>query len=345
MKVFLLALITFLGIVRLNAQTGTSVIQLQPGIFSMGEIVREIERQCGYVVISNGFDLSRRFSVHRSSGTVDQIVEGLLSGSGWRYRIEERYIVFVDLTASGASLQSSSLQSSASRQPSSAQPSMTATPAMTATPSMNTSVQSFVRDEVFTYPSMSLVPKLTGREVDNPLAGNDTSPFLGIKVNLLYGATLTPNISGEVGLGRKTTIEIGGGINKWNQNGSFEDNSKFVHWVIKPEFRYWLCERFNGHFFGVHAFYSQYNIGGYDVPSLFEKEYRYEGDVIGVGLSYGYHWIWNKRWGMEFNFGFGAALLKYDKSDCEKCSPLLSKHEKTYIGPTSAGIKLVYMIK
>ena len=196
-----------------------------------------------------------------------------------------------------------------------------------------------------TYPSRTHVPRVTGRTIQSPYT-NNTPPMLAIKTNLLYAATLTPNLGGEIGLGKKTSLEFAGGINKWNQDGSYEDNKKFAHWILKPEFRYWLCERFNGHFFGLHAFYSQYNIGGYNIPLLdFEKEYRYEGDAIGGGISYGYHWIWSKRWGMEFNIGVGVAYLDYTRSNCDKCSPPGGEFTKTYFGPTSAGIKLVYLIK
>lgn len=35
---------------------------------------------------------------------------------------------------------------------------------------------------------------------------------------------------------------------------------------------------------GLHAHYGQYN-GGF-------SKYRYQGDLYGIGLSYGYQWIW-----------------------------------------------------
>lgn len=45
-----------------------------------------------------------------------------------------------------------------------------------------------------------------------------------------------------------------------------------------PEFRYWLCERYNGHFFGLHSGYVFYNISG--VRVLFQdkstKNHRYQ---------------------------------------------------------------------
>lgn len=82
---------------------------------------------------------------------------------------------------------------------------------------------------------------------------------VGIKTNLLYGGyALTPNLGVEVGLGRRTTLDLSGGYNWFNLNGKDSNNNKTVHWMVQPEFRYFLCEKFNGHFFGVHALYSQY---------------------------------------------------------------------------------------
>ena len=74
---------------------------------------------------------------------------------------------------------------------------------------------------------------------------------IAVKTNLLYWATSTPNIGFEFGLGKRTTLDLVGGYNPWTLNK--DDNKKIKHWMVMPEFRYWLCERFNGHFFGIHT--------------------------------------------------------------------------------------------
>lgn len=171
-------------------------------------------------------------------------------------------------------------------------------------------------------------------------------PVLALRIDLLYaGVTLTPNLSAEIGLSRKSTIEITGSYNPWNRKGSQSDNDKFVHWIIRPEYRYWFCERFNGHYVGAHVFYSKYNIGGYKVPMLFKKQYRYEGDAYGAGIVYGYHLSLAKRWGLEFTAGVGVARLKYDRFECEFCSRDSERKTKTYVGPTRLGVSVVFMIK
>src|SRR5690554_1309005 len=128
------------------------------------------------------------------------------------------------------------------------------------------------------------------------------SQSVGIKTNLAHWATTTPNIGMEFALSRKYTMEIIGGINPF----VFKDNKKIQHWIAQPEFRYWTCESFNGHFFGLHALAGAYNAGGVDVPigRLKDlKDYRYEGWGAGGGISYGYQWIISPRWNFEFNLG------------------------------------------
>lgn len=91
-----------------------------------------------------------------------------------------------------------------------------------------------------------------------------------IKTNLLYGGLArTPNLGVEIGISPRWTVELSGGYNPFNLKGSDEDNRKLVHWIAMPEFRYWTCQRFNGHFLGVHALYSNYNIGSHNLPLLF----------------------------------------------------------------------------
>lgn len=201
-----------------------------------------------------------------------------------------------------------------------------------------------VTDSLFTYPARRLETGLDNY-TQGKAAYRAQLPTGLLKINLLYGfATLTPNLAFEIGLGRRTSLDIAGSHNPWRLNTSRADNRKMVHTVIKPEFRYWLCERFNGHFFGLHGFYWRYNVSDYKVPLLFKKEYQYNGHAVGLGLSYGYTWMWTRRWGMEFNAGVGVAFMNYKKKECQLCAPSLGRESKTYFGPTSAGIKLIWTI-
>ena len=85
--------------------------------------------------------------------------------------------------------------------------------------------------------------------------GKIDAQVVGVKTNLLYWASASPNLGIEFGLGRQTTLDISAGFNPF----TFSDNRKWKHWLVQPEFRWWTCERFNGHFLGVHMIGGQFN--------------------------------------------------------------------------------------
>ncbi|MCD7930829.1 MAG: DUF3575 domain-containing protein [Tannerellaceae bacterium] len=167
---------------------------------------------------------------------------------------------------------------------------------------------------------------------------------VAIRTNLLYWGTTTPNLSVETALGKKTTLEITGGYNPF----SFSDNKKLRHWLVQPELRLWTCEKFLGSFFGFHAHYGYYNVGGIKLPlEIFEglQKHRYQGYAAGGGFSYGHQWYLGSHWNIEAQFGFGYTYTGFDKYECHKCGEHLGKGHKHYFGPTRIGVSLVYLFK
>ncbi|MCD7977089.1 MAG: DUF3575 domain-containing protein [Tannerellaceae bacterium] len=160
---------------------------------------------------------------------------------------------------------------------------------------------------------------------------------VAVKTNLLYDLTTTINLEGEVKIAPGWTLGLSGNYNPWN----FSNDKKIKHWLIQPEVRYWLCESFAGHFFGAHLHYGEYNVGNI----LGIKGYRYDGNLYGAGLSYGYQWLLNKRWSIEGTLGVGFAHLDREKFTCGACGEKLNERTKNYIGPTRAAISLIYIIK
>lgn len=161
---------------------------------------------------------------------------------------------------------------------------------------------------------------------------------IGVKTNLLYDATTTFNLGVEFALSPKVTLDLSGNYNPW----TFSENKKLKHWLAQPEVRYWLCEKFNGHFFGLHALAGEFNMGGIKLFGM--EDYRYEGFAYGAGLSYGYQWIINRRWSLEASLGLGYVYLDYDKFNCEKCGEKIGESTKHFVGPTKAAISLIYII-
>jgi hypothetical protein len=183
-----------------------------------------------------------------------------------------------------------------------------------------------------------------------PAAGLRKRPVsFAVKTNLLYGAgTMTPNLGLEFGVSGRGTVNIAGGYNSRNLEGAADDgaNKKLVHNLFGIEYRYWLCERFNGHFFGVHTMGSRYNIGGYEIPLLLgegSKNFRFDGFAVGAGLSYGCQFVLGTHWNLEAAVGVGYLYLRYDKYDCPKCGNKIGTSARDYLGPTNAGLSLMYL--
>lgn len=165
------------------------------------------------------------------------------------------------------------------------------------------------------------------------------SQTIAVKTNLLYDVTTTMHVGVEYAFNPKWSLDISGSYNPWQ----FSNNSKLKHWAVNPELKYWMCEKFNGHFLGVHGLIGEYNIG--NVKMLGLGKYRYEGSLYGGGFTYGYHFMLGKRWGLETSIGLGYLYLDYSKYYCEKCGDKIDDYAKNYFGPTKAAVSLIYLIK
>ena len=106
---------------------------------------------------------------------------------------------------------------------------------------------------------------------------NSYAQKVAVKTNLLYDATTTMNLGLEIGLGKKWSLDLSGNYNPWK----FDDETRLRHWGVQPELRYWLCEKFNGHFLGLHGHYAKYNVGGMSFLSDNMERHRYQGHLWG----------------------------------------------------------------
>lgn len=165
---------------------------------------------------------------------------------------------------------------------------------------------------------------------------------MGLKTNLLYWGTTTPNLGFEIQTGRKHTASVFYGLNPWK----FGSNKKLRHWVVQPEYRYWFCQTFNGWFLGAHLMGGEFNAGGVKMPFGLLKQFRhnrYEGWFVGGGVTAGYQWPLSKHWNLETSLGLGYDYLKYDKYKCENCGKKTKSSDDNYFGPTKAALELIYV--
>lgn len=167
-----------------------------------------------------------------------------------------------------------------------------------------------------------------------------------VKTNLLYGATTTPNLALELGLGRHVSLEIAGGYNNWTLGKSDwanGDNKQLSHWLVMPGLRYWFCERFAGSFFGLHMYAGEFNIQQIGFSSTMRNN-RHDGWLAGAGVSFGHQWLLSRRWALETELGAGYAYISYERYGCRKCDPISKKTTSHYFGPTRVSISLAYYL-
>ena len=170
-------------------------------------------------------------------------------------------------------------------------------------------------------------------------------PLFALKTNLLFDATLMPNVEIEVPIGKR-----------WSVNGEY----MFPWWLLKDnrycleilsgglEGRYWLGtprdrerrEVLTGHFVGLYA-----GGGKYDLQW---KENGYQGEFfIAAGISYG----WAKRVArnlhLEFSIGIGLLRTDYRHYHARDNYHTLLWQENgnyTWFGPTKAKISLAWVL-
>jgi len=170
---------------------------------------------------------------------------------------------------------------------------------------------------------------------------------VALKTNLLADGFLNPNLGIETGIAPKWTIDVSGQFNGW----TLSHGRRWKHWAVQPEARYWFCDRFAGHFLGLHAHGGQYNIGGIDgkinllgTDARKLEDTRYQGWFAGAGIAYGYAWILGQHWNIEAEIGIGYSYTRYDRFQCAGCGRKIeTDRPHHYIGPTKAAINLVYL--
>ena len=328
--------------VTANAQEGQ--ITLRKSRVVAGEVIRAIENQTGYRVAYNRnvLDTMRTLNLPDTRLSVKDALDNIVGEMELKYIVRNQYIAFVpdnkkprpQALKTTKRTSDEYIRNDMNALDASPQPRPESVVELVAP----TIVKIVEEPEPFQYSDYNPID-IYG-DIQKSL------PRFAVKVNMLYGAaTLTPNISAEVALSKRSTIELSYSSNPWKYKADLADNKKFLHGIARAEYRYWFCERYNGHFLGVHGLYSEYNISGHKVPLLFEKDYRYKGSAYGGGITYGYNLPIGKQWNLEFAAGLGLVYMDYDRYSCRTCDTDSQSFKKTYFGPTRAAISIVFLIK
>lgn len=154
-----------------------------------------------------------------------------------------------------------------------------------------------------------------------------------VKTNLTKWATVIPNIGVDIGFAPKWSIDL-------STSGSPIALGDVDRKLIGAQFetRYWLRQRFSSHFVGFHSLYHNFD--------WVESDFRYRGNIVGGGLSYGYSWLLSKRLSLEGNIGAGYSYIFYGnevKESAENSLELFPSKDEGYWGITRLGINIVYL--
>lgn len=189
-----------------------------------------------------------------------------------------------------------------------------------------------------------------------------------LRTNLLYDATLSPNLGVEVRLDSTWSAGINVGFNAWDIDKS--KNKKWRHLLVSPNVRHYfgykrdsLCVygfMKNGtygvlhdsvvtrrmQYFEGNLIYSHYNVGNAKIPfGLYSaiKDRRLQGDLLALGAKYGYAWILARDWRIEAEAGVAVGYAWFKEYDCDHCGNYYGKGDRIFLLP-QLGINVVYII-
>lgn len=165
-----------------------------------------------------------------------------------------------------------------------------------------------------------------------------------LKNNILYDATLTPNIGAEVYIDSLWSVGIDAGMRIWPRSKWVR--RKYRHLLIAPEVRRWLKHTGSGHFVGANILYTHYNIVGVTFPfGLYHsvKNKRKQGDAFALGPQYGYVWVLSDRWKLEAECGIDVGYAWYKEFNRDKPNEQIGKDNGIFAMPR-LGVNIVYRI-
>lgn len=172
---------------------------------------------------------------------------------------------------------------------------------------------------------------------------------VAVRTNLLYDATLTPNVGLEIRLDSLWTLGVNGGLHAWDIDSRPHQNKKLRHLLVSPNVRRYLSKSdtlWRRSYIETNLIYSHYNISKIKFPfGLYPdaKERRFQGDLIALGGKYGYSWMLARDWRIEAEAGVAVGYAWFKEYECPQCGEFLGNGDRIFLLP-QLGINVVYII-
>lgn len=193
------------------------------------------------------------------------------------------------------------------------------------------------------------------------------SQQIDLRSNLLYDATLTPNLGIEVRTDSAWSVGINGGLNAWDINK--QKNKKWRHVLVSPYLRHYFGHRADTvryhldtdatptqwrdttelrrmQYIEANVIYSHYNVGNIHFPfGLWPdaRNHRFQGDFLALGAKYGYSWVMSRDWRIEAEAGIAIGYTWFKEYDCPHCGSFLGDRSRIFLLP-QLGVNVVYVI-
>ena len=195
--------------------------------------------------------------------------------------------------------------------------------------------------------TIALLSTFTAQQValaQSPLGEAAKQPRIALRTNLLYDATLSPNLGVDVRVDSLRTVGMLAGLNAWDIDKA--KNKKWRHALFSLRARKYRDSLFHKGYYEADLIYSHYNVGNTKIPfGLYSavKDRRLQGDLIALGGKYGYSWILSRTWRIEAEAGVAVGYAWFKEYDCDHCGTYYGKGDRIFLLP-QLGVNVVYII-
>ena len=181
-------------------------------------------------------------------------------------------------------------------------------------------------------------------DAQSPLGDNVPQRHVALRTNLLYDATLSPNLGFDVRVDSAWTVGLLAGVNAWDIDKA--ENKKWRHMFFSLRARKFRKNLFEKGYYEGDLIYSHFNVGNIKFPfGLYSavKNHRLQGDLVALGGKYGYSWILARDWRIEAEGGIAVGYAWFKEYDCPHCGTFLGNGDRIFLLP-QLGINVVYII-
>ena len=158
-----------------------------------------------------------------------------------------------------------------------------------------------------------------------------TDYHFSLRANLLRWTTLTPDLGLEWRICPSWGIAVNGSWTSWSWS---DKDRRYALWEVAPEVRYYMGEK-KAWYLGAMFKAGQFN---YKL-----SETGKQGDLMGGGITAGYHLRLNKALDLDFNLGLGYLNADFEKYEViDDVRVRRGNETKDWWGPINAGVTLVW---